>query len=75
MAIMQEKKQNHLFEIKCTFSGILCMIKSQHCGPNKSLLLHGEANISKHLKIDEEAQLRIICVALGQFCSFDEFVT
>ena len=27
-----------------------------HCGPNKSLLLHGEAVISKHLKIDEEAQ-------------------
>ena len=27
-----------------------------HCGPNESLLLHGEAVISKHLKIDEEAQ-------------------
>ena len=41
----RRKKQNHLFEIKCAFSGILCMIKSQLYGPNKSLLLHGEADI------------------------------
>ena len=27
-----------------------------HCGPNRSFLLHGEAVISKHLKIDKEAQ-------------------
>ena len=31
-------------------------LETGHCGPNESFLLHGEAVVSKHLKIDKEAQ-------------------